>query len=130
MIKMINRDGNYYLNDNGNEIAITKFQKDKQGRPVAMLPENSLGKKYYNLGKMIDNGLEEVDLTQTKTNTPSAPKTPKLSWLDFVDDEDKEAYEAIKARAEAKMEKAKLMAQIEAQKKLLNELMAKVEVEA
>lgn len=124
-------NGNFTLDDNGKITPVVKFEKDKKGVKVAVLPENSLGKKYYNLGKMLENDWEEVDLTETRVKiSTSVTKTPKLSWIDFIDDEDKEAFEAIKTKAEAKMKKAELMAQIEAQKKLLEELMAKAEVEA
>jgi hypothetical protein len=124
-------NGTFTLDDNGIITTNLKavYDKRKSCHDIRLPDGNSIGRKWVSESRFKD-GEDEVDLeAQATRTTSSAPKTPKLSWLDFVDDEDKEVFEAIKAKAEAKMKKAELMNQIEAQKKLLEKLMAQVEEE-
>lgn len=100
------------------------------------LPEIVNGRKLISLKEiecnMVDGEYQIDHLTQRapKSSTNTSPKSSNNSWQEFICEEDKEIFFQIMERAKKRQARAKLEAEIEAQKKLLNEMMAKLEVEA
>ena len=122
----------FYLVDGDKTTKIVKFEKDKQKRPVAVLPENSIGKLTFNLGKMIEEDLTEVEIsatsskmmregTTTKTTTTKAVKPSRFEELLL------EKYPAIHKELKTIIEIEILEAELEAERKGMNALEARIE---
>ena len=93
------------------------------------LPENPSNRKYYSIKKVIEaGGTVELTYKETKTLGPKATgtttKSPTMKWYDFLTDEEKIIISDIQTKAERRAEKARLLAQIEADKARLEELEA------
>jgi hypothetical protein len=134
-IKVIkNENGTYSLNDNGtitNNLKVV-FDKRKGCGDISLNGgNNSAGKKWLSESRFSE-GITEVDLealpTKNTSGTTTRTVTPKLNWEDFIDEADLETYKAIKARAEAKLQKKHVEDQIEATKKVLEELYGKLNI--
>lgn len=124
----------YELDDNGIVTTNLKVIFDKRkGCGDIKLPENSIGKKWFSESRFTD-GITEIDLANIpqRTNNPNVTKTvvPKLNWEDFVTEEDQEILEEIKARAEKKMARAKLEAELKTYQDQIAKLMAQLNEEA
>lgn len=106
------------------------FDKRK-GCGDIVLPENDFARKWLSESRFGD--LTEIDLANipprqsTGTTSTSTPRPKAQTWEDFLTDEEKEAIADIKKAAEARMARKLLEDQIEAQKKILEELMKKLE---
>ena len=134
-IKVIkNENGTYSLNDNGtitNNLKVV-FDKRKGCGDINLNGgNNSAGKKWLSESRF-GEGITEVDLealpAKNTSGTTTRTTTPKLNWEDFIDEADLETYKAIKARAEAKLQKKHVEDQIEATKKVLEELYGKLNI--
>lgn len=120
-----------FVNDEGKTIEITSRTTDG----YLKLPEIVNGRKLISI-KALESNDGDYDLstlsatTRTSTKTSGTPKTttPKLNWEDFIDEADLEMYKAIKARAEVKMNKKHIEDQIEATRKVLEELYGKLNI--
>lgn len=120
-----------FVNDEGKIIEITSKTTDG----YLKLPEIVNGRKLVSL-KALESNDGDYDLstlsattrTSTKTSGTTRTTTPKLNWEDFIDEADLETYKAIKARAEAKLQKKHVEDQIEATKKVLEELYGKLNI--
>lgn len=124
----------YELDDNGIVTTNLKVIFDKRkGCGDIKLPENSIGKKWFSESRFTD-GITEIDLANIpqRTNNPNVTRTvvPKLNWEDFVTEEDQEILEEIKARAEKKMARAKLEAELKTYQDQIAKLMAQLNEEA
>lgn len=130
-----NANGTYtHISTNGIETNNLKVVFDKRkGCGDIKLPEHS-SRKWLSESRFHD-GITEVELGAPVTRTSNPGTTsPRLSWIDFVEDEDKEIFETIKAKAEAKMNKAQKLREYENLKAQMAKMMAELgmteEVEA
>ena len=120
-----------FVNDEGKTIEITSKTTDG----YLKLPEIVNGRKLVSI-KALESNDGDYDLStlsattriSTKTSGTTKTVTSKLNWEDFIDEADLEAYKAIKARAEAKLQKKHVEDQIEATKKVLEELYGKLNI--
>jgi paraquat-inducible protein B len=121
----------FYLVDGETTTKIVKFEKDKQKRPVAVLPENSIGKLTFNLGKMIEENLTEVEISVTSskmmregTTPTTSTKTVKMSKIEeLLKDCYPEIYEELERLAQIEA----LEAELKAQREIRNALKAQLE---
>ena len=94
------------------------------------LPENPSNRKYFSIKKVEEsNGTIELTYKESKTfgprtNTSTTPKVSTKGWMEYLTDEEKTILDEIKTKAERRAEKAKLLAQIEADKARIEELEA------
>lgn len=121
----------FYLVDGDKTTKIVKFEKDKQKRPVAVLPENSIGKLTFNLGKMIEENLTEVEISATSskamregTTQKSSTKAVKQSKIEELL---KKKYPMIYEELETLAEIEALEAELEAQRDVEKALKAQIE---
>jgi hypothetical protein len=99
-----------------------------------ILPDNSLGKKSISTTRFKD-GVEEVCLDSLSVRSSSGSgsgsvshSSHRLNWMDFVEGDDKLILEEIRQRAEVKMNRKHIEDQIEATKKVLEELYGKLDI--
>lgn len=109
-------------------LPIVKKEPDRESKGAFdwyILPENPANRKMVN-GKKIHDGMQ-LTYRETRTQTASTgttTKSPTMKWYDFLTDEEKAIIADLEDKAKKRAEKAKLLAQIEADKARLAELEA------
>lgn len=121
----------FFLVDGEKTTEIVKFEKDHQKRPVAILPENSIGKLTFNLGKMIENDLEEVEISTTsskamRTGSTLAIKSQPIK-ASKIEELLKYKYPKIYEELERLAKIEALEAELNAQREIENALKAQIE---
>lgn len=98
-----------------------------------ILPDNNLGKKSISTTRFKDGivevSLDSLSVRSSNSNSNSVSRSnSRLNWLDFVEDDDKLILDQIRQRAEVKMNRKRIEDQIEATKKVLEELYGKLDI--
>lgn len=124
----------FYLVDGDKTTKIVKFEKDKQKRPVAVLPENSIGKLTFNLGKMIEENLTDVEISVNSskmmregTTPTTSTKTVKVSKPSKIEGLLKDKYPEIYEELERLVKIEALEAELKAQREIEKALKAQIE---
>ena len=126
---------NYYLIDNDKSMKIEKFEKDKNKNLVAVLPENSINKKYYNLRKMIENDLDEIEISPNSIHHSDNISKNNISKIEkyfdeiekFIDKNDAEIFNKLKEKSIKNFNRKSLEIEIENQRRIYEEMMKKLE---
>ena len=136
MTKIYKENERYYMNDNDNIIDITNnIQLNPRNQYEIKLPQNSSNRKYISLSKFNDRDEIILDYKESRTldkseNKITSKPVSRLNFEEFISDEDLEIYNQIKERALKRMRKFEIEKEIEVQKKILDEMIKKLENEA
>lgn len=110
MVKMYRKDGQIWLDDDGQIVKCDKFSS----RDQILLPVNSTGRTMVT-GSTVPQWPKVLELKE-------APKT----WIDFMTTEERATYDAIKKACESRMPKRENLTPLEKAKRQLERAQAKL----